>query len=118
MRRTIGVCDYVEELRAGGFSAEVFGELLRAFQEALRQHPFTPADGFSPDQEFFVAWGQFRGDETRPETQRRMIQGDPHPVAKYRVVGPLSNLPAFQRAFSCGETSAMVRPAGKRCEVW
>ena len=47
-----------------------------------------------------------------------MIQGDPHPVAKSRVIGPLSNLPAFAGTFGCGEGSAMVRPAEKRCEVW
>jgi endothelin-converting enzyme/putative endopeptidase len=33
----------------------------------------------------------------RPETQRTMIQGDPHPIAKYRVIGPLSNLPRSSR---------------------
>ena len=47
-----------------------------------------------------------------------MIQGDPHPIAKYRVIGPLSNIPSFAAAFSCKPGSAMVRPAAKRCEVW
>jgi endothelin-converting enzyme/putative endopeptidase len=90
----------------------------RAFQKAQQQHPSPTIDGFTPDQQFFIAWGQFRGDETRPETQRMMVQGDPHPVAKYRVIGPLSNLPAFQKAFQCKDGSAMVRPAAQRCEVW
>ena len=58
-------------------------------------------DGFSPEQQFFIAWGQWRGDEIRPETQRTMVQGDPHPIGKYRVIGPLSNLPEFKQAFSC-----------------
>ena len=53
--------------------------------------------GFTPEQQFFIAWGQFRGDEIRPEAQRLMVQSDPHPIAKYRVIGPLSNLPEFQR---------------------
>jgi len=47
-----------------------------------------------------------------------MMQTDPHPVAKYRVVGPLSNLPEFQKTWSCKTDAAMVRPEGKRCEVW
>ena len=47
-----------------------------------------------------------------------MVQGDPHPVAKFRVIGPLSNLPAFAAAFSCKPDSPMVRPAEKRCAVW
>jgi endothelin-converting enzyme/putative endopeptidase len=87
-----------------------------AYQKALRAHPEKQPDGLSNEQEFFIAWGQFRGDETRPATQRRMIQGDPHPVAKFRVIGPLSNLTEFQTAFSCPATAAMVRKT--RCEVW
>ena len=89
-----------------------------AFQKAKRQHPQPTLDGFTPDQQFFIAWGQWRGDETRPATQRKMVQGDPHPIAKFRVIGPLSNLPAFSTAFSCKEGSPMVRASAERCEVW
>ena len=74
--------------------------------------------GYTPDQQFFIAWGQFRGDETRPETQKLMVQGDPHPVAKYRVLGPLSNFAPFATAFSCQQGSAMTRPEADRCIVW
>ena len=80
--------------------------------------PEPTIDGFTPQQQFFLAWAQWRGDETRPETQRTMIQGDPHPVAKYRVDGPLSNLPEFREAFQCKAGDAMVRPDADRCEVW
>lgn len=90
----------------------------RAFKKAQEQHPAPTIDGFTPDQQFFIAWGQWRGDAIRPETQRLMVQGDPHPIAKYRVIGPLSNLPEFATAFSCKAGSAMVRPPGERCEVW
>jgi endothelin-converting enzyme/putative endopeptidase len=89
-----------------------------AYQKDQQAKPQPTIDGFTPDQQFFIAWGQFRGDETRPETQRKMIQGDPHPVAKYRVIGPLSNFPPFAETFSCKATSAMVRPPDKQCVVW
>ncbi len=90
-----------------------------AYEKSLEGKP-RPADvdGFTPEQQFFIAWGQFRGDEIRPEAQRLMVQTDPHPIAKYRVIGPLSNLPEFQRAWSCKADAPMVRPEGKRCEVW
>jgi endothelin-converting enzyme/putative endopeptidase len=90
-----------------------------AYQKSLEGRP-RPAeiDGFTPEQQFFIAWGQFRGDEIRPEAARLMVESDPHPIAKYRVIGPLSNLPEFQQAWSCKADAAMVRPAGKRCEVW
>jgi len=90
-----------------------------AFQNSRKGKPPAPKiDGFTPDQQFFIAWGQFRGDEIRIESQRLMVQGDPHPVAKYRVIGPLSNFPAFQQAFSCKEGSPMVRVAAEQCVVW
>ena len=89
-----------------------------AFQKAQEKTPAPTIDGFTPDQQFFIAWGQFRGDAIRPETQRLMVQGDPHPIGKYRVIGPLSNLPEFGKAFSCKAGTTMVRPPEKRCEVW
>ncbi len=90
-----------------------------AFKKSQEGKPPLPViDGFTPDQQFFVGWGQFRGDATRPETMRLMVQGDPHPIAKFRVIGPLSNLTAFQKAFQCKADAPMVRPAEKRCEVW
>lgn len=90
-----------------------------AYEKSLQGKP-RPADidGFTPEQQFFIAWGQFRGDEIRPEAQRLMVQTDPHPIAKYRVIGPLSNLPEFQKAWSCKADAPMVRPPEKRCEVW
>jgi putative endopeptidase len=90
-----------------------------AYQKSLEGEP-RPADvdGFTPEQQFFIAWGQFRGDEIRPEAARLMVQSDPHPIAKYRVIGPLSNLPEFQKAWSCKGDAAMVRAESKRCEVW
>jgi putative endopeptidase len=91
----------------------------RAFQISRRGKPPLPAqDGFTPEQQFFIAWGQFRGDAIRPELARTMVQGDPHPIAKYRVIGPVSNLVEFQKAFSCKPDAPMVRPANLRCEVW
>jgi putative endopeptidase len=91
----------------------------RAFQIAQRGKPPLPTiDGFTPDQQFFIAWGQFRGDAVRPEFARTMAQGDPHPIGKFRVIGPLSNLPEFAKAFGCKPGSPMVRPESERCDVW
>jgi endothelin-converting enzyme/putative endopeptidase len=90
----------------------------RAFKKTAQGQSEAKIDGFTPDQQFFIAWGQFRGDATRPETQKMMVQGDPHPVAKYRVLGPMSNFPPFAQAFDCKAGSAMTRPDAERCVVW
>jgi endothelin-converting enzyme/putative endopeptidase len=88
-----------------------------AYMKSLEGKPREIVNGFTPEQRFFLAWGQARGDETRLEQQRLMITTDPHPVAKFRVIGPLSNMPEFGKAFGCKETDAMVR--GQRsCRIW
>jgi putative endopeptidase len=90
-----------------------------AWKKSLEGKPAPESiDGFTPDQQFFIAWGQFRGDAIRIEQQRVMVQSDPHPIGKYRVNGPLSNMPEFQKAFGCKADSPMVRVVEKRCEVW
>lgn len=90
-----------------------------AFQKAKASgDPEPTIGGYTPDQQFFIAWGQFRGDEIRPETEKLMVQDDPHPVAKFRVIGPLSDFPPFASAFHCPANAAMVRPESERCTVW
>ena len=90
----------------------------RAFKKTAQGKSEDKIDGYTPDQQFFIAWGQFRGDATRPETQKMMTQGDPHPVAKYRVLGPMSNFPPFAAAFQCKPGSPMTRSDADRCVVW
>jgi endothelin-converting enzyme/putative endopeptidase len=90
-----------------------------AYMKSLEGKP-RPADfdGFTPEQQFFISWGQSRGDAIRAETQRQMVLTDPHPIGKWRVNGPLSNLSEFQKAFHCKAGDAMVRPPEKKCEIW
>ena len=109
------------KLVLGGSIGDLAGAKIafRAYQLSRRGKPPEPTiDGFTPEQQFFIAWGQFRGDEIRPETQRLMVQTDPHPTGKYRVIGPLSNMPEFQQTFGCKADAPMVRPAEQRCVVW
>ena len=75
-------------------------------------------DGFTPEQRFFIGWGVVWAMTQRPESERQQALSDPHPLSRYRVNGPLSNLPEFAAAFGCKAGDAMVRPADRRCSVW
>jgi putative endopeptidase len=91
----------------------------RAFLKSMEGKPRPPdINGFTPEQQFFISWGQSRGDAIRAETQRQMALTDPHPIGKYRVNGPFSNFEPFQEAFGCKEGDPMVRAVEQRCEVW
>jgi endothelin-converting enzyme/putative endopeptidase len=90
-----------------------------AFEKSMKGKPRPPdQDGFTPEQQFFISWGQARGDEITPDAQRQFVLTNPHPISKYRVIGPLCNLPEFHDAFDCKATDAMVRPAAERCTIW
>lgn len=74
------------------------------------------ADGFSEDQQFFLAAAQSWCAKARPEFARQMANVDSHAPSRFRINGPLANLPEFAQAFSCKEGSTM-HPA-KTCRVW
>ena len=90
----------------------------RALERSMQRHPVPVIDGFSPEQQFFISWGQYRGAAESTEVQRQMVKSDSHAISKYRVIGPVSNSPEFQQAFACKAGSAMVRPIERRCAVW
>jgi putative endopeptidase len=80
--------------------------------------PEPTVDGFTPDQQFFLAEAQWRGALVRLAAARLAVATDPHPPGKYRVLGPLSNMPEFAKAFQCKPGDAMVRPEPDICSVW
>ncbi|HEU4539218.1 MAG TPA: M13 family metallopeptidase, partial [Polyangiaceae bacterium] len=74
------------------------------------------ADGYEEDQLFFIALGQAWCGKTSDEFARMLAQVDPHSPARFRVNGPLANLPEFARAFAC-PAGAPMAPVN-RCEIW
>jgi len=90
-----------------------------AFENSMKGKP-RPAniDGFTPEQRFFLAYARGWAVNMRPELARLIALQDPHPLNKFRVNGPLSNLPQFAAAFQCKEGDPMVRPQKDRCAIW
>ncbi|WP_437898384.1 M13 family metallopeptidase [Sorangium sp. So ce124] len=76
----------------------------------------TVASGFTEDQQFFLAHGQSWCGKLRDEALRLMVQVNPHSPPRFRVNGPLANLPEFGEAFKCAPGTPM-RPT-KTCAVW
>ena len=91
----------------------------RAFEKSLEGNP-RPADidGFTPEQRFFLGYAQIWASNLRPEYARLMANTNEHPIPRFRVNGPLSNMPAFAQAFHCKPGDAMMRPASEQCRIW
>jgi predicted metalloendopeptidase len=90
-----------------------------AFERSLAGKPRPPdIDGFTPEQRFFLGFGQGWRSVTRPQTVRLRTLTNPHAPAQWRVNGPVSNMPEFTRAFGCKPDDAMLRPDSVRAAVW
>lgn len=72
--------------------------------------------GYTPIQEFFVAYGQNWCGDDRPEAIRLQVQTDPHSPRKDRVNGVVQNMPEMGRAFGCKPGQPMM-PVNS-CRVW
>ncbi len=89
-----------------------------AFRIAQDGKPDAAVDGLSPAQRFFLAFAQAWRTAQRPEALRLQVQSNVHSPAKWRVLGPVANLPEFAAAFSCKAGDPMVRDAAKRVVIW
>ena len=89
-----------------------------AYQKSQEGKPRKTIDGFTPEQRFFLGYARGWATNMRPEVMRLITNTDPHPLPKFRVNGPLSNMPQFAAAFSCKVGDAMVRPEKDRCQIW
>ncbi len=88
-----------------------------ALMETLKEQRAAKIDAFTPEQRFFLGWGQVWCASYRPELARLRAQTDPHSLPRFRVNGVVSNMAEFQEAFACPATSPMVR-GDKACRVW
>ncbi|HEV7683771.1 MAG TPA: M13 family metallopeptidase [Pyrinomonadaceae bacterium] len=108
------------KLVAGESIADLGGLVVAyaAFQKAMEGKPRVTIDGFTPEQRFFLGYARGWATNMRPELKRLLVTLDPHPLAKFRVNGPLANMPQFAEAFQCKASDAMVREESKRCVIW
>jgi endothelin-converting enzyme/putative endopeptidase len=106
------------KLTSGEDAADLGGTLLAflAWQTATKNRNLQPIDGFTPDQRFFIGMAQWACGDERPENKRLNAITNPHSPNEYRINGVVSDMPQFQKAFSCKAGQPMVRT--QQCRVW
>jgi len=106
------------KLTLGEDVADLGGLLLAymAWKEATKGQTLESLDGLTPEQRFFIGYGQSWCGEVRDEDKRLRATIDPHSPPKYRTNGVVSNMPEFQEAFHCKAGQPMVNE--NRCKVW
>ncbi|MGI0140756.1 MAG: M13 family metallopeptidase [Thermoplasmata archaeon] len=78
----------------------------------------TPIDGFTPEQRFFLSFGQIWRMNVREAEARRLLTIDPHSPGRYRVEGPLANLSEFWEAFGVPSGTPMRQSEDDRVVIW
>ncbi|MEO5989062.1 MAG: M13 family metallopeptidase [Candidatus Eisenbacteria bacterium] len=89
-----------------------------AMQKAYEGRPHGRIGGFTPEQRFFLGWAHVWHEIATDEELRTLVQTDPHPPARWRINGPMSNLKEFQDAWGCKPGDAMVRDEAVRARIW
>src|SRR5690554_3411166 len=88
----------------------------QAFHNGSNQK--EPIDGFTPDQRFFLSYAHLWAGNVRDKEILRLTREDVHSLGRYRVLGPLRNMPEFHEAFNVEEGDYMYLPEDKRAIIW
>jgi putative endopeptidase len=88
-----------------------------AYRASLNGKPAPVQDGFSGDQQFFIAFGQNYGSKAREESLRQQVLTDPHAPAEYRADGA-RNVDAWYPAFNVQPGETLYLAPADRVQIW
>ncbi len=87
-----------------------------ALTNIIGSTPLKPIDGYTPQQRFFISYGQIWCQNVTDQQARKLAIIDPHSPGRWRVNGVVQNSAAFQEAFGCKAGQPMV--SENACRVW
>ncbi len=87
-------------------------------QRALARKPAPSISGYTPEQRFFLSYATIWRSKMRTEALIDQLRTGNHSPARYRVLGPLANVPAFAKAFKCASDAPMLRAESERISIW
>ena len=91
---------------------------LDAFKKTEQYKKGVPINGLTPSQRYFLGYALAWLQQEREALVRQQLLSDVHVPAKWRVIGPLSNVPEFYDAFGVHAGQPMRRPESARVHIW
>jgi putative endopeptidase len=89
-----------------------------AFKKTTQYKTNQKIAKLSPDQRYFLAYGYAWMVNIKNEALAQQMMTDVHAPAKFRINGPLSNIPEFYKTFNIKEGSKMRLPENERVVIW
>ena len=108
------------ELTQGENIADLGGVIMgfEAFKKTKQFKNNELIAGLNPSQRFFLGYALAWMVNMRPEAIATQVKSNEHAPAKWRVIGPLSNMPEFYSAFGVKQGDKMWRPDSLRVKIW
>jgi putative endopeptidase len=91
---------------------------LDAFKKTEQYKKGEKIGGLTPLQRYFLGYALGWMSQQREEVLRSRLLSDVHAPAKWRVLGPMSNIPEFYEAFGVKPGQPMWRPEAERVHIW
>ncbi|WP_133498648.1 M13 family metallopeptidase [Cognatilysobacter terrigena] len=91
---------------------------LEAFEKTAQYKQGKSIGGLTPTQRYFLGYALGWMSQQRDEKLRQRLLSDVHAPAKWRVLGPMSNVPEFYQAFNVKPGQPMWRAPGDRVRIW
>ena len=88
-----------------------------AFHAAEKAHPGPTGDGLTPDQQFFIAFGQNWGSVAREASLRRQVLTDPHAPAQFRAA-TVRNIDGWYTTFAVKPSDKLYLKPAERVHIW
>jgi putative endopeptidase len=98
------------------FGGVVIG--LDAFKKTQQYKEGKKINGLTPTQRFFLGYALGWLGEIRDAALAQQVMTNVHAPGKYRVLGPMSNVPEFYEAFNVKPGDPMYRPDSIRVKIW
>ena len=87
------------------------------YRAALSGKTAPVEDGFSGDQQFFIAFAQNWGEKTRDAALRQQVMTDPHAPGEYRAA-TVRNIDGWYAAFDVKAGEKLYLAPGDRVRIW
>lgn len=108
------------ELTQGENIADLGGTVMayEAFKQTDHFKNNVIIAGLNPSQRFFLGYALAWMLNERPEAIANQVKSNEHSPAKFRVNGPLSDMPEFYKTFGVKQGDAMWLPDSLRVSIW
>jgi putative endopeptidase len=87
------------------------------YHASLKGKPAPVQEGFSGDQQFFIAYGQDWASKVRPAALRQQVLTDPHAPGEYRAA-TVRNIDAWYSAFNVKPGEKLYLAPDARVRIW